>query len=105
MIPFVSYVDKGHDLKIGSFKQRPRGQQQKRRYLTGAQLVVLFKNFIKVQTMRSLMIIPEDNLEMNKGDPGKTWDLINELTSRKCGKNQNISAITIDDNPKTMYPK
>ena len=39
------------------------------------------------------MIIPEDNLEMNKGDPGKTWDLINELTSRKCGKNQNISAI------------
>ena len=55
--------------------------------------------------MRSLMIIPEDNLEMNKGDPGKTWDLINKLTSRKCGKNQNISAITIDDNPKTMYPK
>ena len=55
--------------------------------------------------MRSLMIIPEDNLEMNKGDPGKTWDLINELTSRKCGKNQNISAITIDDNPKTMHPK
>ena len=24
------------------------------------------------------MIIPEDNLEMNKGDPGKTWDLINK---------------------------
>ena len=55
--------------------------------------------------MRPLMIIPEDNLEMNKGDPVKTWDLINELTSRKCGKNQNISAITIDDNPKTMHPK
>ena len=32
--------------------------------------VEILKNFIKVQTMRSLMIIPEDNLEMNKGDPG-----------------------------------
>ena len=51
------------------------------------------------------MIIPEDNLEMNKGDPRKTRDLINEMTSRKCGKNRNICAITIDDNAKTLHPK
>ena len=44
--------------------------------------------------MRSLKIIPEDNLEMNKGDPRKNRDLINELTLRKCGKSRNISSIS-----------
>ena len=44
--------------------------------------------------MRSLKIIPEDNLEMNKGDQRKNRDLINELTSRKCGKSRNISSIS-----------
>ena len=46
--------------------------------------------------MRSLKIIPEDNLEMNKGDPRKNRDsdLINKLTSRKCGKSRNISSIS-----------
>ena len=42
----------------------------------------------------------KDNLEINKKNPRKTWELINELSSRKCGKTQNISEIRIYD--KTM---
>ena len=40
----------------------------------------------------------KDNLELNKKDPRKTWELINELSSRKCGKIRHISQISrIDD--------
>lgn len=33
------------------------------------------------------------NLEINKKNPRKTWMLINELTSRMCGKIRNIEKI------------
>ena len=36
-------------------------------------------------------------LELNKKNPRKTWELINELSSRKCGKTRNISEIRIYD--------
>ena len=37
-------------------------------------------------------------MELNKKDPRKTWGLINELSSRKCGKIRHISQISrIDD--------
>ena len=39
----------------------------------------------------------KDNLEINKKTPRKTWELINELSSLKCGKTQNISEIRIYD--------
>ena len=37
------------------------------------------------------------NLEMNKENPRKTWMLIDELTSCKCGKIRNISQIKIEN--------
>ena len=39
----------------------------------------------------------KDNLEFNKKNPRKTWELINELSLRKCGKIRDISEIRIYD--------
>ena len=38
-----------------------------------------------------------DNLEANKGNLRKTWNVINELTSRNSGKSTNILEIKVDD--------
>ena len=38
-----------------------------------------------------------DNLEANKGNLRKTWNVINELTSRKSGKSTNILEIKVDN--------
>jgi len=38
-----------------------------------------------------------DNLEASKGNLRKTWDVINELTSRNSGKSTNISEIKVDN--------
>ena len=38
-----------------------------------------------------------DNLEINKGNLRKTWNLINELTSRYSGKTSNILEIKADN--------
>ena len=37
-----------------------------------------------------------ENLELHKGNPRKTWSLINDLSSRKC-KSRNISELTVQD--------
>ncbi|KAK2561925.1 hypothetical protein P5673_015345 [Acropora cervicornis] len=37
-----------------------------------------------------------DNLEASKGNPRKTWDLINELSSRNTSKSSNILEIQVD---------
>ena len=37
------------------------------------------------------------NLEMNKKNPRKTWMLIDELSSRKCGRTRNISEIKVNN--------
>ena len=37
------------------------------------------------------------NLEMNKKNPRKTWMLIGELSSRKCGRTRNISEIKVNN--------
>ena len=47
----------------------------------------------------------KDNLEINKKNPRKTWELINELSSRKCGKTQNFSEIRIYDKTITSAPE
>ena len=38
-----------------------------------------------------------DNLEANKGNLRKTWNVINELTSRNSGKSTNILEIKVDN--------
>ena len=38
-----------------------------------------------------------DNLKVSKGNPRKTWHLINELTSRNTGKSRNILDIQVDN--------
>ena len=38
-----------------------------------------------------------DNLEANKGNSRKTWDLINELSSRNTSKSSNILEIQVDN--------
>ena len=38
-----------------------------------------------------------DNLEASKGNPRKTWNLINELSSRNTGKSCNILEIQVDN--------
>ena len=38
-----------------------------------------------------------DNLEASKGNPRKTWSLINELSSRNTGKSSNILEIQVDN--------
>ena len=38
-----------------------------------------------------------DNLKVSKGNPRKTWNLINELTSRKTSKSTNILEIQVDN--------
>ena len=37
------------------------------------------------------------NLEMNKKNPRKTWMLIDELSSRKCGRTRNIFEIKVNN--------
>ena len=37
------------------------------------------------------------NLEMNKKNPRKTWMLIDQLTSRTCGRTRNISEIKVNN--------
>ena len=37
------------------------------------------------------------NLEMNKKNPRKTWMLIDDLSSRKCGRTRNISEIKLNN--------
>ena len=44
-------------------------------------------------------------MEISKKNPRKTWELINELSSRKCGKTQNISEIRIYDKTIKSAPK
>ena len=44
-----------------------------------------------------------DNLETNKGNLRKTWNLINELTSRNSGNTSNILEIKAD-NKIVSYP-
>ena len=39
-----------------------------------------------------------DNLEVNKGNLRKTWNVIIELTSRNGGKATNILEIKVDNN-------
>ena len=41
------------------------------------------------------------NLKLNKKNPRKTWMLIDELSSRKCGRVRNISEIKVDNEPIT----
>ena len=38
-----------------------------------------------------------DNLKVSKGNPRKTWNLINELTSRNTSKSTNILKIQVDN--------
>ena len=38
-----------------------------------------------------------DNLEASKGNPRKTWNLINELCSRNTSKSSNILEIQVDN--------
>ena len=38
-----------------------------------------------------------DNLEASKGNPRKTWNLINELSSRNTSKSSNILEIQVDN--------
>ena len=38
-----------------------------------------------------------DNLEANEGNLHKTWNVINELTSRNSGKSTNILEIKVDN--------
>ena len=38
-----------------------------------------------------------DNLKVSKGNPRKTWNLINELTSRNTGKSTDILEIQVDN--------
>ena len=38
-----------------------------------------------------------DNLKVSKGNPRKTWNLINELTSRNTSKSTNILEIQVDN--------
>ena len=38
-----------------------------------------------------------DNLEASKGNLRKTWNVINELTSRNSGKSTNILEIKVDN--------
>ena len=38
-----------------------------------------------------------DNLKASKGNPRKTWNLINELTSRNTSKSSNILEIQVDN--------
>ena len=47
----------------------------------------------------------KDNLEFNKRNPPKTWELINELSSRKCGKTRNIPEIRIYNKTIKSAPK
>ena len=39
------------------------------------------------------------NLEVNKMNPRKTWKLIDDLCSRKCGRIRNISEIKVNNEP------
>ena len=39
------------------------------------------------------------NLEVNKLNPGKTWKLIDDLSSHKYGRVQNISEIKVNNEP------
>ena len=41
------------------------------------------------------------NLEVNKKNPRKTWMLIDDLGSRKCGRARNISEIKVNNEPIT----
>ena len=41
------------------------------------------------------------NLELNKKNPRKTWMLIDDLSSRKCGRARNISEIKVNNEPIT----
>ena len=39
------------------------------------------------------------NLEVNKMNPRKTWKLIDDLSSRRCGRVRNISEIKVNNEP------
>ena len=43
-----------------------------------------------------------DNLEASKGNPRKTWNLINELSSRNTGKSSNILEIQVDNRSRAI---
>ena len=51
------------------------------------------KNLIKHAKKRFF----SDNLEASKGNPRKTWNLINELSSRNTSKSSNILEIQVDN--------
>ena len=44
-----------------------------------------------------------DNLETNKGKLRKTWNVINELTSRNSGKSTNILEVKVDNKIVTLW--
>ena len=55
------------------------------------------RQITQLSSQRISKIYVSDNLETNKGNLLKTWNLINDLTARHSGKTSNILQIKADN--------
>ena len=80
------YIVKPEEISLESKQSRPVMQPH------GINISVLETSQINAMTLAKKLYV-SDNLEINKGNFRKTWNLINELTSRHSGKTSNILEI------------
>mgnify|MGYP006862610815 CR=1 FL=1 len=83
------YIVKPEEISLESKQSRPVIQPH------GINISVLETSQITQWSLQRNSV--SDNLEINKGNFRKTWNLINELTSRHSGKTSNILEIKADN--------